>query len=101
MKPYKAVLSDEEIKASAYGTFIGLFIGRMTIDDETQYSSICYLLRNKSGERFILPRTVTNGKTSVSASSRMHCDQVDLMVNINVPDDEWNDLRVKEVMRKL
>ena len=112
---HKGRLSDEEIKASKFGRFIGLFIGRLTIPGNgaggpgvtmgappfARYSTICYLLRNKSGERFVLPRTVIDGRTSVPMSQRKRCDEVDLVKNIDVPAQEWENLLVQEVIRNL
>lgn len=92
---HKGRLSDKGLKANVHGKLLGTFIG------STKFSAprICYLLRNKKGDRFVIPRNFYN--TGIFMADRVTCDLVHLVENIDVPAQEWENLLVQEVLRSL
>lgn len=92
---HKGRLSDKELKANVYGKLIGMFIG----STKSSAPRICYLLRNKKGDRFVIPRNFKN--QGIFMADRVTCNLVHLVKNIDVPAQEWENLLVQEVIRNL
>lgn len=88
-------LSEQKLKSNVHGKLVGMFMGA------TKSSSprICYLLRNKRRDLYVIPKNFHNN--GVFMADRVTCDEVDLVQNIDVPAKVWDNLRVKEVLRKL
>lgn len=92
---YKGRLSAKELKANVHGKLLGKFIG----STKSSAPRISYLLRNKKGDRFVIPRNFHNN--GIFMADRVACNEVHLVENIDVPAQEWENLLVQEVIRNL